>query len=390
MITSPAFAGKRYAVLGLARSGLAAVEALVASGARVTAWDRQADARERGRSGTRRARRSARDRPDRLRRRGRFARRAAQHPPDRRARRAVRRAGDRRHRTVRAGPRQPAAAQGRRHHRHQRQEHHHRAGPPHPADRGRADHDGRQHRPADPGAGPAARGRGLCAGAVELPDRPDLQPRLRRGGAAQRDARSSRSVRELRGVCGKSRTRLFEMQSRSGIYGSHRLDVDSESGSSIRQRGAVRTSTASSMRTVAAQSDWPSLQGPHNAQNAGCGDASMCHELGASAGRDRARPAHLHRPPAPHGARRHPQRRDIRQRQQGDQHRQLRPRARGLSAGRQRPAHPLDRRRAAQGGRARRDRGAPRQRQGRLHHRRGRAALRRAARRAACRWCAPR
>ncbi|MGN6497216.1 MAG: UDP-N-acetylmuramoyl-L-alanine--D-glutamate ligase [Tsuneonella sp.] len=45
MITSPNFAGKRYAVLGLARSGLATVEALVASGARVTAWDRQDVAR---------------------------------------------------------------------------------------------------------------------------------------------------------------------------------------------------------------------------------------------------------------------------------------------------------------------------------------------------------
>ena len=39
MITSPAFAGKRYAVLGLARSGLATVAALRASGAHVTAWD---------------------------------------------------------------------------------------------------------------------------------------------------------------------------------------------------------------------------------------------------------------------------------------------------------------------------------------------------------------
>ncbi len=39
MITSPAFAGKRYAVLGLARSGLATVQALLASGAAVTAWD---------------------------------------------------------------------------------------------------------------------------------------------------------------------------------------------------------------------------------------------------------------------------------------------------------------------------------------------------------------
>ncbi len=46
MITSPAFSGKRYAVLGLARSGLAAAEALLASGAEVTAWDRQDVARD--------------------------------------------------------------------------------------------------------------------------------------------------------------------------------------------------------------------------------------------------------------------------------------------------------------------------------------------------------
>ena len=39
MIVSPAFAGKRYAVLGLARSGAATVRALLASGARVVAWD---------------------------------------------------------------------------------------------------------------------------------------------------------------------------------------------------------------------------------------------------------------------------------------------------------------------------------------------------------------
>lgn len=46
MITSPAFAGQRYAVLGLARSGAAAAEALLASGAEVIAWDRQPHARE--------------------------------------------------------------------------------------------------------------------------------------------------------------------------------------------------------------------------------------------------------------------------------------------------------------------------------------------------------
>ena len=45
MITSPAFSGKSYAVLGLARSGLAAVDALAASGASVMAWDSREDAR---------------------------------------------------------------------------------------------------------------------------------------------------------------------------------------------------------------------------------------------------------------------------------------------------------------------------------------------------------
>lgn len=47
MITSSIFAGKLYAVLGLARSGAAAAEALLASGAEVTVWDRQDVARER-------------------------------------------------------------------------------------------------------------------------------------------------------------------------------------------------------------------------------------------------------------------------------------------------------------------------------------------------------
>lgn len=45
MIVSRAFANRRYAVLGLARTGLATVGALVASGARVTAWDDRAEAR---------------------------------------------------------------------------------------------------------------------------------------------------------------------------------------------------------------------------------------------------------------------------------------------------------------------------------------------------------
>ncbi|MFL6773783.1 MAG: UDP-N-acetylmuramoyl-L-alanine--D-glutamate ligase [Sphingomicrobium sp.] len=45
MITASAFAGKHYAVYGLARSGLATVEALLASGAKVTAWDAKEEAR---------------------------------------------------------------------------------------------------------------------------------------------------------------------------------------------------------------------------------------------------------------------------------------------------------------------------------------------------------
>jgi len=46
MIASPAFSGKRYAVYGLARSGLATVKALLASGASVMAWDEKEEARQ--------------------------------------------------------------------------------------------------------------------------------------------------------------------------------------------------------------------------------------------------------------------------------------------------------------------------------------------------------
>ncbi|MFM5905981.1 MAG: UDP-N-acetylmuramoyl-L-alanine--D-glutamate ligase [Novosphingobium sp.] len=46
MIVSPAFTGKRYAVLGLARSGLAVVRTLVNSGAHVMAWDSRDEPRQ--------------------------------------------------------------------------------------------------------------------------------------------------------------------------------------------------------------------------------------------------------------------------------------------------------------------------------------------------------
>ncbi|QZD92184.1 UDP-N-acetylmuramoyl-L-alanine--D-glutamate ligase [Qipengyuania xiapuensis] len=46
MITSPAWKDKKYAVLGLARSGRATVEALLAAGADVLVWDDREEARE--------------------------------------------------------------------------------------------------------------------------------------------------------------------------------------------------------------------------------------------------------------------------------------------------------------------------------------------------------
>jgi UDP-N-acetylmuramoylalanine--D-glutamate ligase len=52
VITAKAFAGKHYAVYGLARSGLATVEALLASGAKVTAWDGKQEARATAPAGT--------------------------------------------------------------------------------------------------------------------------------------------------------------------------------------------------------------------------------------------------------------------------------------------------------------------------------------------------
>jgi UDP-N-acetylmuramoylalanine--D-glutamate ligase len=59
VITARAFAGKHYAVYGLARSGIATVEALLASGAKVTAWDAKEEARAKILPGTGRWRREA-------------------------------------------------------------------------------------------------------------------------------------------------------------------------------------------------------------------------------------------------------------------------------------------------------------------------------------------
>ena len=53
MITAKAFAGKKYAVYGLARSGLATAAALIADGAEVTAWDAKEEARAKAPAGSR-------------------------------------------------------------------------------------------------------------------------------------------------------------------------------------------------------------------------------------------------------------------------------------------------------------------------------------------------
>ncbi len=45
MIISPAFANRKFAILGLARSGLAAAQSLAASGAQILAWDNREEAR---------------------------------------------------------------------------------------------------------------------------------------------------------------------------------------------------------------------------------------------------------------------------------------------------------------------------------------------------------
>ena len=198
VITAKAFAGKHYAVSAWRGRGLATVEALLASGAR---------GHRLGRS--RRKRRGRRRSPARRRaRRSRLTSGPQPSSTPSSSRRACRSTATRSRKRARdagveiigdielfarARP-ELAAAQGGRDHRHQRQVDHHRARPPHPQDRGRADDDGRQYRPADPRAGPAARRRRLCAGAVELPDRPDPQPRLRRRGAAQHHARPSRPL----------------------------------------------------------------------------------------------------------------------------------------------------------------------------------------------------
>ena len=136
-------------------------------------------------------------------------------------------------------------------------------------DRGRAEPDGRQHRPADPGAGPAARRRRLCPRTVELPDRPDPEPRLRRRGAAQHHARPSRSVRRAsrpmprrrRGCSRCSRRAMPAVDRRSTAEADDHVSTTREQ---IAGRSQLHLTDRRRRVHGARSSAWPALQGPHN------------------------------------------------------------------------------------------------------------------------------
>ena len=143
-------------------------------------------------------RRSADDRPGELRRPRRLARRAPQHPPPRRQGARGRHPDHRRHGTVRPGAPRPARTPRGRRHRHEREVDRDRADPPSVRHRRCAFAGAGQHRRTDPRCRAAAGWRRLCGGAVVLSDRPHPLARLRRGGAAERHARSPRPLRRLR------------------------------------------------------------------------------------------------------------------------------------------------------------------------------------------------
>ena len=339
MITSPAFRGKTLCGARPGRSGLATVEALVASGAEVTAWDKREEAEAaalfpgEGRGPDTdseywtpafagecaHSRRPARDRPRRLRRRRRLPRRPAQHPPDRPPRRARRRAADRRHRAVRAGARFPAAAQGGRHHRHQRQVDDHRARPPHPA------------RP------PACRA--TMGGNIGLPIL--AQDPLPEGGVYVLELSSYQidltysldcDVAVLLNVTPDHLDRYDGLRRLCGLEGAAVRDaVRDHAAVIIRRSHDVATTRYRDRWSTIHDTDlpgpgrgarrpehWPTLQGPHNAQNApaaaGCRVAWRSAESVIAEGL-RTYPGLPHRMERIAERERHP----LRQRQQGDQ-----------------------------------------------------------------------
>ncbi len=102
-----------------------------------------------------------------------------------------------------------------------------------------------------------------------------------------------------------SKARLFEMQS-AGIVGCRRRRSRrcSRRSCSTDASASMTWFTADRDRSrLSDQSDWPALQGPHNAAEC-CGrDRRLPAALGIDDDADRAGPPHLPRPAAPHGAR---------------------------------------------------------------------------------------
>ena len=371
MITSPAFRGKRYAVLGLARSGLASVEALVASGA---VGHRLGQSR----GSARRGRRQGRDRRPARRSTSpastasssrRACRSTATRSRPRRARRGVPLIGDiELFAQARAAL---AAAQGGRHHRHQRQVDHHRARPPYPQDRRRA-----RRRWAAISACRSSRQEPLPEGGVYVLELSSYQIDLTFSLDCDVAVLLNVTPDHLDRYDGfeayaASKARLFAMQSPDHAAV---IATEDEYTRAIAEQVADRRFLVSSA-DVKDQSRWPALQGPHNAQNV----ARRGRGVRARSGSPTtiiARRARTY-PGLPHRMERvaREARRPVRQRQQGDQHR-IPPRRRSLSY----PAvHWIV------GGLAKTEdlgpvRGPARPCPRRLHDRRGRADVRAAAR----------
>ena len=173
MITARAFEDKAIAVYGLARSGLATAAALLASNARVTAWDSNSEARDNAPVGSN-TRQSRRNRPSRVRQSGCHSGTCPQPASDRLSRKSSRSRNYRRHRAVRASSGRTSSSQGCGHHWNERQINDNRACPSHLEDRRGSDNNGRKHRPSDP-CPECASSRpwndwSLCARAIELSD----------------------------------------------------------------------------------------------------------------------------------------------------------------------------------------------------------------------------
>ena len=195
MIRVPLYRNRTVAVLGLARSGLAAARALSAGGARVLCWDDAPDARAAARDQGFEVRPAGPE--DGIASPGAEPRRAALAPDDRCRARCRRRGGGR----YRASVACAAGAPLRRRHRHQRQVDDHGAhrppaafgrGPPHP--RRRQPGDARARSDAGAGGGDH-RPRTLL-----LPARPHRRGDLRHRRAAQRRPGPSRPPRDHGGL----------------------------------------------------------------------------------------------------------------------------------------------------------------------------------------------